>query len=55
MKRYIKPNTEIYKVELQQMIAGSPVDPTLHKEGAEEDGMGKSFDVHSESIWGEEE
>lgn len=54
-KTYINPETVVVEVELQQMMVGSPVDPNLHKVGAEEDGMGKDFEISSGSIWGEEE
>lgn len=55
MKNYIKPNTELHKVELQQMIAATTpgVDPSGSTTPDESDAKGIS--LSSTSVWGEEE
>ncbi len=56
MKNYIKPNTELHKVELQQMIAGTTtpgVDPNGSTTPGESDAKGIS--LSSNSLWDEEE
>ena len=52
MKKYIKPSTEIHEIELQQMIAGSPV-VTLQEGNAQGEGLGKESDFQSDSFWGD--
>ena len=56
MKRYIKPNTEIHKIELVQMVAATT--PNI-VDGDTGDGdyheLGKETEISSGSIWGEEE
>jgi len=53
MKKYIKPSTEIHEIELQQMIAGSPV-VTLQEGNAQGEGLGKESDFQSDSFWGDD-
>lgn len=61
MKKYIKPNTELYAVELQQMIAGSGDTQTLQTQGNLGSGTGFTFGgketslPSSNSVWDEEE
>ena len=53
MKTYIKPNTEIHTVELEQMIAES-ISVSINKEGGSvdaEDAAGKDFNVYPEKLW----
>lgn len=56
MKTYSKPNTEIYNVELQNMIADSP-GPTIKTEEitSNNDVLGKETEISSTSLWDEEE
>lgn len=58
MKRYIKPNTEVYAVELQKMIAES--NRTFQVKGGYTEGGGitlggKENEISSNSVWDEEE
>ena len=51
MKTYIKPNTEIHTVELEQMIAQSV---RINKAGDAVDAgdaAGKDFNVYPEKLW----
>ena len=53
MKTYIKPNTEIHALELQQMIADS-LSVSINKEGGSVDAeyaAGKDFNVYPEKLW----
>jgi hypothetical protein len=53
MKTYIKPNTEIHTVELEQMIAES-LSVSINKSGSSvnaEDAAGKDFNVYPEKLW----
>jgi hypothetical protein len=56
MKKYIKPNTEIYAVELQKMIAES-LQTSNTEITNQSQFLGKEDNTlpTSESIWGEEE
>lgn len=52
MKTYIKPNTEIHTVELEQMIAESfsiSINSTDTVEG--EQAAGKDINVYPEKLW----
>ena len=62
MKRYIKPNTEMHAVELQDMIAGTVnwVDEntgtaTVNEGTGNGTILGKETEISSPSLWGEEE
>ena len=62
MKRYIKPNTEMYAVELQSMIAASGDTETVNiineNLGNDISGFtfgGKETEISSTSLWDEEE
>lgn len=51
MKTYIKPNTEVHALELQQMIAESV---SINKKGGSvnaDDACGKDFNVYPEKLW----
>ena len=53
MKTYIKPNTEIHTVELEQMIAQS-LSVSINKSGSSVDAgdaAGKDFNVYPEKLW----
>jgi hypothetical protein len=53
MKTYIKPNTEIHTVELEQMIAES-LSVSINKTGdavSAGDAAGKDFNVYPEKLW----
>lgn len=50
MKTYIKPNTEIHTVELEQMIAQSININSTESVNAE-DACGKDFNVYPEKLW----
>ena len=55
MKTYIKPNTELHEVKIQQMIAATTpgVDPSGSTTPDESDAKGIS--LSSNSLWDEEE
>ena len=62
MKTYIKPNTEMHVVELQNMIAGTVnwVDEntgtaTVNEGTGDGNILGKENEISSTSVWGEEE
>ena len=59
MKRYIKPNTELHAVELQQMIAESVklnnTAPAITNDTTGWTDLGKEGTTSSNSIWDEEE
>ena len=62
MKRYIKPNTEMHVVELQNMIAGTVnwVDEntgtaTVNEGTGNGTILGKETEISTPSLWGEEE
>ena len=57
MKRYIKPNTEMHQIELQQMIAATGEGPKLYTTeiNNNEDVLGKDGTTSSTSLWDEEE
>ena len=62
MKRYIKPNTEMHAVELQDMIAGtvnweSETKGTATVNEGTGNGiiLGKETEISSTSVWDEEE
>lgn len=53
MKTYIKPNTEIHALELQQMIAES-LSVSINKTGGSvnaDEAAGKDFNVYPEKLW----
>jgi len=53
MKTYIKPNTEIHTVELEQMIAES-LSVSINKTGGSvkaDEACGKDFNVYPEKLW----
>lgn len=53
MKTYIKPNTEIHALELQQMIADS-LSVSINKTGDAvnaDEAAGKDFNVYPEKLW----
>lgn len=56
MKKYIKPNTEVYAVELQKMIAESFTPDSTQQLGAG-DFLGKEDNTlpTTNSVWDEEE
>ena len=61
MKRYNKPNTEIHKIELQQMIAATTNGPAV-KNGESDDKvtdptdiLGKQSSLWDSKEWDEEE
>lgn len=59
MKTYIKPNTEVHALELQQMIAES-FSLSIQSEKPDVDAgdaFGKDFNVYPEKLWegGDEE
>lgn len=52
MKTYIKPNTEIHALELQQMIADSlSISINSTDEVDAKDAAGKDFNVYPEKLW----
>ena len=52
MKTYIKPNTEIHTVELEQMIAQSLSISINSTESVNaDDAAGKDFNVYPEKLW----
>ena len=53
MKTYIKPNTEVHALELQQMIAESLSVSINTTEGSvnANDACGKDFNVYPEKLW----
>lgn len=52
MKTYIKPNTEIHALELQQMIAQSIKINSNSTESIDAvDAAGKDFNVYPEKLW----
>lgn len=52
MKTYIKPNTEVHALELQQMIAESLSVSINTTESVEaEYAAGKDFNVYPEKLW----
>ena len=58
MKRYIKPNTELHKVEMQSMIAATTLqlfgtNATQNASGDYDDA--KQSTISSTSVWDEEE
>lgn len=58
MKRYIKPNTDLHKIELQNMIAATT--PQITGTQAVKNASGdyddaKQTDISSPSVWDEEE
>ncbi len=62
MKRYIKPNTEMHAVELQDMIAGTvnwesenTGTATVNEGTGNGTILGKETEISSTSVWGEEE
>ena len=57
MKRYIKPNTGVHNIELQQiMVAASTRSLSVsNTEQTEGWASGKETETSSSSIWGEEE
>ena len=62
MKRYIKPNTEMHAVELQDMIAGTvnwesetKGTATVNEITGNGTILGKENEITSTSVWGEEE
>ena len=58
MKRYIKPNTELHKVEMQSMIAATTLQlsgTTATKGGSGDYDDAKQTDISSPSLWDEEE
>lgn len=52
MKTYIKPNTEVHALELQQMIADSP-SVSFNTTDTVDAGQaaGKDFNVYPEKLW----
>lgn len=57
MKTYIKPNTEIHTVELEQMIALSVKLESSKESVNADEAAGKDFNVYPEKLWegGDEE
>ena len=62
MKRYIKPNTEMHVVELQNMIAGTvnwesetKGTATVNEGPGNGTILGKETEITSTSVWDEEE
>ena len=62
MKRYIKPNTEMHAVELQDMIAGTvnwesetKGTATVNEKTGNGTILGKETEITSTSLWDEEE
>ena len=58
MKRYIKPNTELHKVEMQSMIAATTLQlfgTTASKDGSGDYEDAKQTEISSTSVWDEEE
>ncbi len=62
MKRYIKPNTEMHAVELQDMIAGTvnwesetKGTATVNEGPGYGNILGKENEISSTSVWDEEE
>ena len=62
MKRYIKPNTEMHAVELQDMIAGTvnwesetKGTATVNEGTGNGTILGKETEITSTSLWDEEE
>ncbi len=51
MKTYIKPNTEIHTVELEQMIALSVKLESEKAAVSADDAAGKDFNVYPEKLW----
>lgn len=51
MKTYIKPNTEIHTVELEQMIALSVKLESSKSSVDAVDAAGKDFNVYPEKLW----
>ena len=52
MKTYIKPNTEIHTVELEQMIAQSiKINSNSTESVNAEDACGKNINVYPEKLW----
>ena len=53
MKTYIKPNTEVHALELQQMIADSLSVSINTTDGSvnANDACGKDFNVYPEKLW----
>lgn len=52
MKTYIKPNTEIHTVELEQMIAQSfSVSINTTESVNADEAAGKDFNVYPEKLW----
>lgn len=52
MKTYIKPNTEIHTVELEQMIAQSiKINSNSTDKVDAVDACGKDFNVYPEKLW----
>ena len=58
MQRYIKPNTELHKVEMQSMIAATTLQlfgTTASKDGSGDYEDAKQTEISSTSVWDEEE
>ena len=53
MKKYIKPNTEMYAVELQNLMNISGEEP--QGEVSNQEQLGKETEISSTSLWDEEE
>ncbi len=51
MKTYIKPNTEIHTVELEQMIALSVNIESSKPSVNADEAAGKDFNVYPEKLW----
>lgn len=52
MKTYIKPNTEIHTVELEQLMTLSSVKIESEKESVDAgQAAGKDFNVYPEKLW----
>ncbi len=51
MKTYIKPNTEIHALELQQMIALSVKLESSKSSVSADEAAGKDFNVYPEKLW----
>lgn len=52
MKTYIKPNTEIHTVELEQLMTLSSVKIESEKEAVDAGkAAGKDFNVYPEKLW----
>ncbi len=55
MKKYIKPNTEMYAVELQNLMNISGEEPQGEVSDQEQLGKENSWTSSSNSVWDEEE